>query len=221
MKKILLFPVIFGVAFASAQEKSAKDYKIEGASAYEAKNYQKGLDSFEKAIKLYEAEQKVDTSLYYNAAVCAVKVENWDKAVGYFDQSIALDYKPCRSLLYKADVLKKQNKGDELEEICTSAPTKCPQYKNKFNKILFQYNLVAGLEIFNSAAKQQAAVTPLATSEPDKYKSEMEKVKAEFTKSLPYLEKAHKLDATDQNCVKALKQAYEVLDMKDKAAELK
>ncbi len=220
MKKILLFPIIFGVAFASAQEKSAKDLKIEAASAYEAKDYQKGLDSFEKAIKLYEADQKVDTTLYYNAAVCAVKVNNYDKALTYFNKSIELDYKPCRSLLYKADMLNKLGRTAELEAICSSSSAKCPQYKSKFNEILFQNYVVSGLEIFNNAAKQQAEVTPLAKTNPEKYTSEMEKVKAEFTRSLPDLEKAHNLNPKDENCIKALKQAYEVLDMKDKAAGL-
>ena len=48
----------------------------------------------------------------------------------------------------------------------------------------------------------------------------MEKVKAEFNKSLPLLEKAYAIDPADENVKKALKQAYEILDMGAKAAGL-
>mgnify|MGYP003572125750 FL=1 len=66
----------------------------------------------------------------------------------------------------------------------------------------------------------QADATPLAQSYPDGYKAEMEKVKAEFTRSLPLLEKANTIDPADENCKKALKQAYELLDMQAKASAL-
>jgi hypothetical protein len=79
---------------------------------------------------------------------------------------------------------------------------------------------MSGLEVFNNAAKMQADATPLAQSDPDAYNAEMEKVKAEFTRSLPMLEKANEIDPKDENCKKALKQAYELLDMQAKAAAL-
>ena len=222
MKKLVLISFLLtAVVFLFAQEeKTARDYKIEGADAYKAKDYQKGLDAFEKAIQLYEAEGKTDTSLYYNAAICAIKVDNYEKSVTYFDKSIELDYKTCKAMLYKANALHKMEAGDKIEEASLAGVEKCPKYKKKFNEILFTHYLKAGLEIFNNAAKMQADITPLASSDPDKYKQEMEKVKAEFEKSLPYLEKAYEIDPADENAKKALKQAYEILEMDDKAAAL-
>ncbi len=218
--KRLLFAVIliFGVGSLYAQDKSARDYKIEAAEAYKAKDYQKGLDSFEKSIQLYEAEGKIDTTLYYNAAICAIKVQDYEKAANYFTRSMELDYKTCKAQLYKANALKKLDRNDEMEALCLDGVQNCPRYKSRFNELLFQHYLVAGLDIFNNAAKMQADITPLATSDPDKYKVEMEKVKAEFNRSLPLLEKAYELDPNDENVKKALKQAYEILDMQAKAA---
>ncbi len=221
MKRIFFVLVlIISVTTLFAQDKSAKDYKIEAAEAYKAKDYQTGLSSFEKAIQLYEADGKIDTTLYYNAAICAIKVKEYPKAVTYFDRSVDLDYKPCKSKLYKANAQKGADDYAAMEATCNEGIQSCPKYKSKFNELLFQYYLMSGLEVFNNAAKMQADATPLAQSDPDAYKSEMEKVKAEFTRSLPMLEKANSIDPQDENCKKALMQAYELLDMQAKAAAL-
>ena len=125
-----------------------------------------------------------------------------------------------KAQLYKANALKKLDRTDEMVTLCEDGLQNCQKYKTKFNELLFQNYLVAGLDIFNGAAKMQADITPLATSDPDKYTAEMEKVKAEFNKSLPLLEKAYAIDPADENVKKALKQAYEILDMGAKAAGL-
>ena len=221
MKRIALgLVLIISVTTLFAQDKSAKDYKIEAAEAYKAKDYQTGLTSFEKAIQLYEADGKIDTTLYYNAAICAIKVKEYGKATGYFDRSVELGYKPCKSKLYKANAQKGLDDYAAMEATCNEGIQSCPKYKSDFNELLFQYYLMSGLEVFNNAAKMQADATPLAQSDPDAYKAEMEKVKAEFNRSLPMLEKAHGIEPGDENCNKALKQAYELLDMQAKAAAL-
>ena len=45
---------------------------------------------FEKSIQMYEAEGKTDTTLYYNAAICAIKVKEYQKSVDFFNKSIGL-----------------------------------------------------------------------------------------------------------------------------------
>lgn len=221
MKKILLAIVfVAGIGALYAQDKSAKDYKVEAADAYKAKDYQTGLNSFEKAIQLYEADGKTDTTLYYNAAICAIKVKNYDKSVSYFDRSIELGYKACKSKLYRANALKGKGDMDAMETAANEGITSCPKYKGKFNDLLFAHYLKSGLDIFNDAAMKQSEITPLAQSDPDAYTAGMETVKAEFNRSLPMLEKAHSIDPADENCKKALKQAYELLDMQAKAAAL-
>ena len=221
MKKVLsVLVLIISVTAMYAQDKSAKDYKIEAADAYKAKDYQKGLASFEKAIQLYEADGKIDTTLYYNAAICAIKTKDYQKSVDYFNRSVDLDYKACKSKLYKANAQKGMEDYAGMEATCNEGLQSCPKYKDKFNELLFQHYLVSGLDVFNNAAKMQADATPLAQSDPDAYNAEMEKVKAEFTRSLPMLEKAHNIDPSDENCKKALRQAYELLDMQAKAAAL-
>lgn len=221
MKKILFaIALVIGVTTLYAQDKSAKEYKVEAAEAYKAKDYQTGLNSFEKSIQLYEAEGKTDTTLYFNAAICAIKVKDYDKSVAFFDRSIELGYKDCKSKLYKANALKGKGDMATMETVANDGIQTCPKYKSKFGDLLFQYYLKSGLDIFNAAAKMQADATPLAQSDPDGYTAAMEKVKAEFNKSLPMLEKANSIKPDDENCKKALKQAYELLDMQAKASAL-
>lgn len=221
MKKLLIAVVlVIGFTSLNAQDKTAKDYKIEGADAYKAKDYATGLSSFEKSIQMYEAEGKTDTTLYYNAAICAIKVKEYQKSVDFFNKSIEFGYKTCKANLYKANALNKLESYEEMETVCNESRTKCPKYKSKFDEIVFKYYLKSGLEIFNEAAQMQSTATPLAQSNPDQYKEEMVKVKAKFTESLPLLEKAHEIKPDDENCKKALKQAYELLEMPAKASAL-
>lgn len=221
MKKLLIgFVLLISATAIYAQEKSAKEYKIEAADAYKAKDYQTGLTSFEKSIQLYEADGKTDTTLYFNAAICAIKVKDYQKSVTYFDRSIALGYKVCKSKLYKANAQKGLGDYTAMESTCNDGLQSCSKEKTKFNDLLFQYYLKSGLDIFNNAAKMQADATPLAQSDPDAYTAAMVKVKAEFNSSIPMLEKAHNINPADENCKFALKQAYELLDMQAKAAAL-
>jgi len=219
MKRVLLSIVlVLGVVLLYAQDKSAKQYKIEADSAYKAKDFQTAFDYFEQSIKLYEADGKTDTSLYFNTAISALKAKNYDNSISYFDRSIELGYKLCNSQYYKALAFKYKKDLTRMETVCIEGIEKCPKskYKDKMNDLLFQYYLKSGLDIFNGAAKMQADITPLASSEPDKYKSEMENVKAEFGKSLPMLEKAQAINPDDENCNKAIAQAKEIM-----AAEVK
>lgn len=212
MKKFLVLALlIFGISSIYAQDKTAKEYKIEAAEFYKVKDFANGLSSFEKSIALYEAEGKTDTSLYYNAGACAYKIKSYDKALSFFDKSIELSYKTCTAILYKANTLKKQKNYKEMEATCNIGIEKCDKNKSKFEDLLFNYYLKAGLKTFNKAAKIQSDITPLATSDPAKYKTEMEKVKKEFGKSLPMLKKAQAINPDDANCNNAIKQAKEIM----------
>ena len=56
---------------------------------------------------------------------------------------------------------------------------------------------------------------------PKKYGELMVKRKAMFNTALPYFEKAHQLDATNENTKNVLRLTYETLGLKDKAAMVK
>jgi tetratricopeptide (TPR) repeat protein len=205
----------------TAQEKSANDYKLEAAEAYKANDFAKALTGFEKAIELYNQQEKIDTTLYYNAALSAFKLSQWDKAVSYFDHSIRLDYRTCNAYLYKGNALKKAEKFDQMEATLNEARGKCPDMKDKYNDILFNYYLKNGLDFYNKGSKIQSSANGLAKTDQNKYQAEIDKAKTEYRKALPHLEKAYSINPIDKNVTTALKASYEILEMKDQAARLK
>ncbi|MBN3034838.1 MAG: hypothetical protein JW861_04575 [Bacteroidales bacterium] len=213
---VLIMLLSWGILL-NGQEKSANDYKKEAAEAYQVKDFQKGLEAFENAIRITESEGNLDTTLYYNAGICAYKTEDFSKASAYFARSVELGYKTCNALLFRANSLKKTEQYEEMESVCNEGISSCSNNKEKFNDILFGYYMKAGLDIFNNGARIQSAATGFQQSDAAKYDSEMERAKKEFSASLPYLQKAQNIDPSDANVLKALKSAYEILGMTDKA----
>lgn len=212
--KILTGIIVLSVLTIStwAQEKTGRDYKIEAADAYNAKDYETGLAAFENAIAWYEESGELDTSLYFNAGVCAYKIDDYDKAASYFSTSVNMGYKTCSAMLFKANSLRKLEKYDEMEEICNEGTASCKKSADKFNEILLNYYRKEGLEIYNNAAKVQAAATPLIESDKAKYDAEMDKVKSEFKRALNWLNKAKAIDATDQSVNDAIDGANKVIN---------
>ena len=194
MKKLfLLVAFCFGVIFAFAQdEKTAIDLKNEGNEALRGKDYKKALELFEQSMAKWEGD--ADTAMVYNSAFCAYKVKDFDKAVQYFDKSIALDYKKQTAMLYKANVYKVQDKDEEYVKTLDEALAAFPD-DAKVKGMLATYYLKegnafykAGAAILKSAADDVTAGKYKTTD--DQYKQATEKAKAEFKKALPLIEKA-------------------------------
>ena len=56
-----------------------------GVTQYkEEKNYEKALESFKNSLFLSGLSFKVDTPIYYYAALASEKIDKWDEAVGFY-----------------------------------------------------------------------------------------------------------------------------------------
>ena len=77
-----------------------------------------------------------------------------------------------------------------------------------------------GAVYFNKAANLNSKINELSVGDPkeDVYKSEM---KDNFTKALPYLEKAYEIDDKNIEIVSSLRQAYYKTGNMEKAKEMK
>jgi tetratricopeptide (TPR) repeat protein len=212
MKKLfLLVAFCMGVIMAFAQdEKTAIDLKNEGNDALREKDYKKALELYEQSMAKWEGDQ--DTAMVYNSAFCAFKVKEFDKAIQYFDKSIALDYKKQTAMLYKANVYKAQDKEEEYVKTLEEALAAFPD-DDKVSGMLATYYLKegntfykAGAAILKGAADDVTAGKYKTTDE--QYKQATEKAKAEFKKALPLIEKALKYDP-DNATGKQLKTACE------------
>ena len=215
MRKIVfvLSFLVIGAGMLNAQEKSAKDFKIEGAAAYKQKDYKTALVAFEQAIKLYEADNNIDTTLYFNAGYCAYKTKDYDKAFDYLNTSLKMNYKPCTSKLLIATVLKKKNKAEEMLAMAEEGMNTCPKQKSKFKKLIAGHHKKVALKAYNKASQKLAEINSLATTNPAKYKTEMKKVQQMFKKALVLLEKA-KSYKEDQAILDAITQSEKIINTK-------
>ncbi len=214
MRKIaFLLVLLVGFGAVNAQEKSARDFKIEGADAYKAKDYATALTAFEQAIKLYEADNDADTTLYFNAGYCAYKTKDFEKANGYMKTSIELNYKVCKAKLLLTSILKKQKKTSEMLVMAEEGAKTCPKNRAKFNKIIAGHHKKVALKAYNNASKKLAKVNTLAKSNPAKFKTEMIKVQKMFKNALTLLEKAKSYKA-EQAIIDAITQSKKVIATK-------
>lgn len=213
MKRFFLaLTMCLGIVVGFAQdEKSAVDLKNEGNDALRDKNYPTALSLYEQALSKWGEEPK-DTAMVYNMAVCAYQAKDFDKAVKYLDESIALDYKADNAYLYKLNVYKAQ-KNDELyektlEEALADSPGDEKLKGLLANVYLKEANVfyTAGAKILQSAAADVTAAKYKTTDEP--YKAAVEKSKDEFKKALPLIDKALVVDPENETG-KQLKAAVE------------
>ena len=214
MRKIaFLLVLLVGFGVINAQEKSARDFKVEGAAAYKSKDYTTALNAFEQAIKLYETDNDADTSLYFNAGYCAYKTKDFEKANNYMNTSIKLNYKVCKAKLLMTSILKKQKKTSEMLAMAEEGAKTCPKNSAKFNKIIAGHHKKVALKAYNKASKKLKKVNALAKSNPAKFKSEMKKVQKMFKTALALLKKAKTYKA-EQAIIDAIAQSEKVIETK-------
>ena len=212
-RMIFVLALLVGFGVMNAQDKTARDFKIEGADALKTKDYTAALPAFEQAIKLYEADSKPDTTLYFNAGYCAYKTKDYAKANTFFDKSIELGYKKCKAKYLKVAILKKEKKSDEMLVLAEDGASSCAKMKPKFTKIIAGHHKKVALKSFNNASKKLAKTNALAKSNPKKFKTEMIKIQQLFKEVLPLLEKAKSYKA-EQSILDAIDQAQKVLATK-------
>jgi tetratricopeptide (TPR) repeat protein len=199
MKQFLLALLFcFGGVVAFAQEdKTAVDFKNEGNEALRAKDYTKALQLYEQALSKWGDEPK-DTAMVYNMAVCAYQVKDYDKALKFLDESIAMNYKKETALQYKANIYQ-LTKDDEsyvkaLEEALAVSPDNSKIKSRLATFYLKEANVyyTEGAKILKSAADDVTAGKYKTTD--DAYKTAVEKANNEFEKALPIIDKALAID---------------------------
>jgi len=182
-----------------------KCHEFKGTIYNKMKDYPNALASYEKSLEL--SEEKAG-ALLLNAAVTAYRLENFEKAVTYFDQAYQAGFRPEDALLNKAMALKKLNKDEEYKQALVEGAGKFPANK-KIAAALAGVYVMEGNELYKdgvavlNAANQKVNDGALKTDD-DAYKAEVDKAKAEFAKAAEILEMSVKLDATNANAQKLL-----------------
>jgi len=209
MKYLLtLSLVLFMFAGAFAQDKTAAEYKNEGNAALKAKNYKLALENYEKAIANWEDGTEMDSKMIYNAATCARKIKDYDKAIKYYTQSKDLKYRADLATYYIAYSLKNQGKEKEMEQVLTNALKEFPnsKYLGHMKKMLVTYYLKEGSVPFNDATKIWDTYNNLSESQrtQELYDKTAVKANVKYEEAKPFFDKVLTIDPNNASAKKAL-----------------
>lgn len=158
--------------------------------------------------KFYSKEAEVLKTI----AALASTNNNSEQAKIDFKEALALNPDDLQLEIDHANLYYRLNDIEAYKKLITEVIAKDP------NNAQLQYNV--GFLALTDDEKLVDAINANLKNKP-KYDELMAKRKAMFMNALPYFEKAHQLDATNEDTKTILRLTYETLGMKDKAATVK
>jgi len=198
---------------AIAAEKADTSLKIDLVKCYQYKGLVYGrmkdlansLASYEQAIEL--SPNNAGT-LYFSAATTAFNLNNFEKAVTYFDKAYEAGIKPEDALLNKANALKRLNNDSLYLQTLLTGVEKFPANKNFSSKLGAIYYTDGaklyknGLDILNAAIKKvnDKKLKP----EDAEYKDAITKVNEIYAQAVELLKKSLALDPANANVQKLI-----------------
>ncbi|MFW5754081.1 MAG: tetratricopeptide repeat protein, partial [Marinilabiliaceae bacterium] len=190
----VLFAFATGVV---AQDKTAAEYKNEGNEALRNKDYATALENYEKAIENWEDGEPED-AMVYNAATCARRTEEFDKAIKYYEMAKDRGFRDDIATYYIAYSLGKQGKAEEMKDFLKEAleEYKNSKYVGHMEKLLVNYYLKKGSEPFNEASQILASAE---NADPSQYDEITENANEEFKKAKEWFEKALEIDPENED----------------------
>ncbi len=197
MKKIGLVMVMLATAvFASAQEKSADEYKNEGNAFVRSKDFASALASYKQALTLWG--DSVDEATVFNAGMCAQKTKEYDQAYAYYAQSEQLGYKAAEAAYRMTQILKVQKKTDEYEAAIKAGYEKYPNGKTGsfFKKDYAKVIRDKAFKLYNEGAEITKAMQTAKADKVDDLKAE---AKAKFEAALPIVDESLTINPDDAN----------------------
>ena len=225
MKKIVLL-VAFCLSIGNVFAQDAEKLRDEGDAALKAKNYPEAVAKYGEYLKLTEYK---DTVRIFNCGFSANQAKMYEEAAKYFDMAVKYNYNLDDSYTGEAMAYRNLNKTEEFVSTVEAGLKALPGNAN-LEKLLYSYCIkqgqaaqkkgdIAGAEalyknvlIASNKKYQEGALyslglqkaTPLATSEPDKYKAEKAKADAQLKEAKEYLDKALALNPNNANVKKLI-----------------
>ncbi|HEY3370184.1 MAG TPA: tetratricopeptide repeat protein [Prolixibacteraceae bacterium] len=196
--------------------KEAAKYKYSGARTYQliSSSYMQKKDTLGALDVLKEglAEYPGNSTILVEVINIYLNANKVDEALKYLDIAISQDPKNASYFFAKGTLYDKLLKPDDAAECYLKAI----EYKDDYFDAY--YNL--GALYYNKGVKQIDVANAVPSNQPDKYEAEKAKADLEFSKAIPYMEKAHAINPTDKFTMESLKTLYYRLKMLDKHAEI-
>lgn len=199
MKKIFVILALclsFGTVFAQ----NVEELKTAGNTAFEAKDYKKALDNYEKALAAW-GNQPQNNIMLYNAGACAYKLKEYPKAVKYFDMVIAGNTDTEPAYLYKALALKQMKNTDACIKTYEEGIAKNPKSEAlkdglaKFLRAEGKTHYMTGTNLWKATVAKVNA-QKLKPADPA-YAAETEKAKKEFNAAIEMIDKSLAINPDD------------------------
>jgi tetratricopeptide (TPR) repeat protein len=196
--------------------KETAKYKYNGAKTYTmiASAYKEKQDTLGALLSLKEGlvEYPENGPLLVEIINIFLDANKVDDAMAYLDKAIAIDPKNSSYYFAQGTLYDKVQKTDAA----TASYLKAIEFKDDYFDAY--YNL--GALYYNKGVKQVDIANAIPSNQPLKYEEEKNKADIEFTKAIPYMEKAHAINPTDKFTLESLKTLYYRLKMLDKHAEI-
>ena len=111
----------------------SNDFLDWAIALFEASEFDKSLIAFEKLIEIQKSDiyiGSVDSAVIFNAGLSAYNAKSWDKAIDYFDQSIAMGYGDTQPHLFKYLTYNETEDLKSAEKALTDAYESFPADQN-------------------------------------------------------------------------------------------
>ncbi|WP_372772341.1 tetratricopeptide repeat protein [Mangrovibacterium sp.] len=196
--------------------KEAAKYGYNGARTFEliSSSYINKQDTVSALTTLQEGFEKYpeNSAILVQMINIYMTANKTDEAMKYLE--LAIEQDPENASFYFAKGALNDKLGDTEKAI--SAYEKAIELKDDYFDAY--YNL--GAIYYNKGVKQLDVANSVPTNKPDQYEAEKAKADVEFTKAIPFMEKASEINAEDTYSLESLKQLYYRLKMMDKFDEV-
>ena len=122
----------------------ANDIINVGVVAYEAKDFVKAFEYFEKSLEVKTMpifNNEIDTAIIYNIAFIAQKNDDWDNAIKYYNRSIELNYGEGDTYALLAEAYKAKGENDTYVTTLKTGFEKYPKNASLLGNIINYYLL--------------------------------------------------------------------------------
>ena len=155
---------------------------------------------------------------WYNAATCARKIKDNEKALKYYTIVKELNYKPDYCTYYIAKSLNSLDKQDEMEKVLVEGLEKYKTSKaaGPMKKMLVTFYLQEGVNPYNEANTILKSYSNLKEDQRSQelYNATVVKANVKFKEAKPYFEKVISIDPNNENAKKKLTEINDSLSEK-------
>ena len=205
MRFNLVFLLLIAFAVSSFAQVDNEHFKLknEGNAAYRNKEYQKALDTYEEALKVWPPDEIMDAQMIYLVADCARRLKDDEKALLYFSRSLELEYNPDNSSLYMASALRALNREDEMEMLLLKSVERFQEGAAlvQMKKMLVTHYMKKGAEHFNRASE---ILKTAAGAKPEQYDEITKRANDSFSEAKPWFEKVLEIESENEDAAKRI-----------------